>query len=299
MRAGASTVRSPRPCRRSPRAAEGPHPQRRRRSRRHSRPRSGDEGPGRRSAAGCSPEPAPAHNEAQDIPLTIIFEDEHLLVVDKPAGWWSIRPPGISTARWSMPCSTIAAGACPASAAWRGRASSIASTRIPPACWSSPRPMSPMRGLPAVRRPFDRPAISRDRQRRSQAFEGTVDAPLARSAANRKKIAIVEGGRGKRAVTHWKRLIAEGRRPGRMPARNRPHPPGSCPHGVDRSSIARRPGLWSRRKDARQPIEGITVSPTGAACSRTWVHPSGTKHRLSFASPMPPDMQELFNALGV
>ena len=32
------------------------------------------------------PEPTPAHNEAQDIPLTIVFEDEHLLVVDKPAG---------------------------------------------------------------------------------------------------------------------------------------------------------------------------------------------------------------------
>ena len=32
------------------------------------------------------PEPAPAHNEPQDIPLTIVFEDEYLLVVDKPAG---------------------------------------------------------------------------------------------------------------------------------------------------------------------------------------------------------------------
>src|SRR3982751_2997551 len=32
------------------------------------------------------PGPAPAHNEPQDIPLTIVFEDEHLLVVDKPAG---------------------------------------------------------------------------------------------------------------------------------------------------------------------------------------------------------------------
>src|SRR4051794_2557610 len=32
------------------------------------------------------PEPTPAHNEAQDIPLAIVFEDEHLLVVDKPAG---------------------------------------------------------------------------------------------------------------------------------------------------------------------------------------------------------------------
>ena len=41
-----------------------------------------------------------------------------------------------------------------------------------------------------------------------KASRGTVDAPLARSTTNRKKIAIVEGGRGKRAVTHWKRLTA-------------------------------------------------------------------------------------------
>ena len=32
------------------------------------------------------PEPTPAHNEPQDIPLRVVFEDEHLLVVDKPAG---------------------------------------------------------------------------------------------------------------------------------------------------------------------------------------------------------------------
>src|SRR5436190_5027721 len=31
------------------------------------------------------PEPTPAHNEPQDIPLKVLFEDEHLLVVDKPA----------------------------------------------------------------------------------------------------------------------------------------------------------------------------------------------------------------------
>src|SRR3954451_13022657 len=32
------------------------------------------------------PKPAGAHNQPQDIPLTIAFEDEHLLVLDKPAG---------------------------------------------------------------------------------------------------------------------------------------------------------------------------------------------------------------------
>src|SRR5437868_12593759 len=32
------------------------------------------------------PEPRAAQNEPQEIPLTVAFEDEHLLVVDKPAG---------------------------------------------------------------------------------------------------------------------------------------------------------------------------------------------------------------------
>ncbi len=32
------------------------------------------------------PEPEPAPNIPQDIPLSIVFEDAHLLIVDKPAG---------------------------------------------------------------------------------------------------------------------------------------------------------------------------------------------------------------------
>ena len=32
------------------------------------------------------PAPEPAHNEPQEIALGIVYEDEHLLVVDKPAG---------------------------------------------------------------------------------------------------------------------------------------------------------------------------------------------------------------------
>lgn len=35
---------------------------------------------------------------AQDIELEIVYEDEHILVIDKPAGWWSIRLPAIRTA---------------------------------------------------------------------------------------------------------------------------------------------------------------------------------------------------------
>jgi 23S rRNA pseudouridine1911/1915/1917 synthase len=50
------------------------------------------------------PLPAPAHNEPQDIAIEIVHEDEHLLVVDKPAGLvvhpaagWTTIPAGLST----------------------------------------------------------------------------------------------------------------------------------------------------------------------------------------------------------
>src|SRR6187551_2885234 len=32
------------------------------------------------------PDPTPAHNQAQNIALNVVFEDEHLIVLDKPAG---------------------------------------------------------------------------------------------------------------------------------------------------------------------------------------------------------------------
>ena len=191
---------------------------------------------------------------------------------------------------------------CRASAASRGRASSTASTRTRRACWSSPRPTSPTKGWPGSSPPIrSTGAISRSSPACRRPAEGTVDAPLARSAANRKKIAIVEGSRGKRAVTHWKRLeVAAGRGAGRMPARNRPDPPGPRPHGLDRPSAARRPGLRPRRKDARQAAEGTWISPPGAARGGAWLHPSGDEEQACRSQvPMPSDMQELFSALGV
>jgi RluA family pseudouridine synthase len=47
--------------------------------------------PARKALAGslftvAVPDPTPAHNEAQDIALDVVFEDEHLIVIDKPAG---------------------------------------------------------------------------------------------------------------------------------------------------------------------------------------------------------------------
>ena len=64
---------------------------------------------------------------------------------------------------------------------------------------------------------------------------GTIDAPLARSATNRKKIAIVEG-QPRQAGRHSLEAARSPQRRGpcRMPARNRPHSPGPGAHGLDR-----------------------------------------------------------------
>ena len=224
------------------------------------------------------PEPTPAHNEPQDIPLTIVFEDEHLLVVDKPAGpGRPSRPPAISTGPWSTPCSTIA----------RGRLSGIGGVARPGIVHRIDKDTS---GLLVVAKTDvaheglakQFAAHSIDRRYLAivtgvpKASEGTVDAPLARSAANRKKIAIVEGSRGKRAVTHWKRLdvlkdaaLVECRLETGRTHQVRVHM-ASIGH-----PLLGDPVYGRSRKDARQAVEGAEFSSPGAARGGAWLHPSG------------------------
>jgi 23S rRNA pseudouridine1911/1915/1917 synthase len=49
---------------------------------------------------------------------------------------------------------------------------------------------------------------------------------------------------------------------------------------------------WKLLKELKFERQALHAAELG------FTHPV-TKHRLSFSSPMPPDMQELFNALGV
>jgi 23S rRNA pseudouridine1911/1915/1917 synthase len=132
------------------------------------------------------------------------------------------------------------------------------------------------------------------------AAKGTVDAPLARSATNRKKIAIVEGNRGKRAVTHWRRLnvltdaallecsLETGRtHQVRVHMASIGHPLiGDPVYGRSEKTHGK---ILKELRFHRQALHAAELGFT---------HPVN-KNRLSFSSPMPPDMQELFNALGV
>jgi 23S rRNA pseudouridine1911/1915/1917 synthase len=130
--------------------------------------------------------------------------------------------------------------------------------------------------------------------------QGSVDAPLARSATNRKKIAIVEGNSGKRAVTHWRRVKAlrdaaliECRLETGRTHQVRVHM-ASIGHPLLGDPVYGRSGkthgkLLNELQFYRQALHAAELGFT---------HPV-TKNRLSFSSPMPPDMQELMAALGV
>ncbi len=247
------------------------------------------------------PEPTPAHNEAQDIPLTIVFEDEHLLVVDKPAGL--VVHPAAGNFDGTLVNALLHHCA--------GQLSGIGGVARPGIVHRIDKDTS---GLLVVAKTDvaheglakQFAAHSIDRRYLAlvngspRASEGTVDAPLARSATNRKKIAIVEGQRGKRAVTHWKRLqnlkdaaLLECRLETGRTHQVRVHL-ASLGHPLLGDPVYGRSGkthgkLLNELQFHRQALHAAELGFT---------HPV-TRRRLSFSSPMPTDMQELFNALGV
>ena len=248
------------------------------------------------------PEPAAAHNEAQNIPLVVVYEDEHLLVIDKPAGM-VVHP---------------AAG---------NRDGTLVNALLHH-CGPS------LSGIGGVARPGIVHRIDKDtsglllvaksdvaheglsRQFADHSIErvyaaivtgvpvmltGTIDAPLARSETDRKKVAVVKNGRGKRAVTHWKlrtalrdaalvecRLETGRTHQVRVHLASIGHPLlGDPVYG--RSPKQRQRELLARLEFRRQALHAEALG---------FVHPV-TNARLSFASALPSDMQELFSALGV
>jgi len=251
------------------------------------------------------PEPAPAHNEPQDIPLTIVFEDEHLLVIDKAAGLvvhpaagnrdrtlvnallhhcgdslsgiGGVARPGI-VHRIDKDTSGLLVVA-KTDVAHEGLAKQFAAHSI------DRRYLAIVAGVP-------------------KAAGGTIDAPLARSTANRKKMAVIapreRGTRGKRAVTHWKRLtvlrdaaLVECRLETGRTHQVRVHM-ASIGH-----PLIGDPFYGGSGKTHRKLLNELGFHRQALhAAELGFTHPV-TKRHLSFASGMPPDMQELFSALGV
>ena len=243
------------------------------------------------------PDPTPAHNEAQDIPLVVAFEDEHLIVIDKPAGL-VVHPAAGNLDGTLVNALLHHCG---------GSLSGIGGVARPGIVHRIDKDTS---GL-MVAAKTDRAHVGLARQfadhsidRRYKAIvygrlsqtSGTVDAPLARSPQNRKKVAIVRTG--KRAVTHWRQLrqlrdaaLVECKLETGRTHQVRVHM-ASIGHPLIGDPV------YGRTKQVhRKDLETLNFRRQALhAAILGFIHPI-TREALSFESEMPADMRELFDTL--
>ena len=260
--------------------------------------------PAKRAAGGDAfavavPDPAPAHNEAQDIPLVVAFEDEHLIVVDKPAGLVVHpacgNPDGTLVNALLHHCG--------------GSLSGIGGVARPGIVHRIDKDTSGLmvaaktdRAHEGLAKQFAAHSIDR-RYRAIVAGHpappaGSVDAPLARSPQNRKKVAIVQGG--KRAVTHFRTVerlrdaaLVECRLETGRTHQVRVHM-ASIGHGLLGDPV------YGRTKQAHKGVlERLSFHRQALHAARLgFIHPV-TGIDVSLESAMPADMQELFSHLHV
>jgi 23S rRNA pseudouridine1911/1915/1917 synthase len=279
--------------------------------------------PGQRLKAGdviavTIPPPEPAKPEAQDIPLTVVYEDAHLIVIDKPSGLTVHPAPGHASG--TLVNALIAH--CGESL------SGIGGVKRPGIVHRLDKDTTGLmvaaktdkahHGLAAQ---FAAHGTDGKLERAYQAIvwgalartRGKIDAALARSWANRTRIAVVPEARGRHAVTHYEvlerfqpdkrakaepvasllRLVLETGRTHqiRVHLAHAGHPLlGDATYGAGYKASGRK-----LNDEAQAALAALDRQALHAA-ELAFVHPV-TRKRLRFSSPLPPDMALLAQAL--
>ena len=157
------------------------------------------------------PDPQPIEAQPQDIPLDIVYEDDHLLVVNKPKGMVVHPAPG-------NPDGTLVNALlyhC------RGRLSGVGGAIRPGIVHRIDKDtsgllvvakddlthqgLSEQMAVHAIHRVYHAVVYGNIRQ-----DAGTIEAPIGRDPRDRKRMAVTPG-QGKRACTHWQVLERFGR----------------------------------------------------------------------------------------
>lgn len=247
------------------------------------------------------PPPAPAAAGAQPIALDIVYEDQDLIVVNKPAGL-VVHPAA------GNPDGTLVNALLHHCA---GALSGIGGVARPGIVHRIDKETSGLlvvakndRAHEGLARQFAAHSIDRRYvagvSGMPRAPMGTVDAPLGRSERDRKKMAIVAEGHGRRAVTHWRvtdmlkgGAIVECRLETGRTHQVRVHM-ASIGHALIGDPVYGR-----TRSDHSDLLKRLDFRRQALHAQRLgFVHPT-TGHDLSFESVIPADMQELFTALRV
>lgn len=272
------------------------------------------EGPARKLTAGDRislyvPPPAPAIPRPEKIALEIVYEDDHLIVIDKPAGLvvhpasghesgtlvnaliahcgdslsgvGGIKKPGI-VHRIDKDTSGLLVIA-KTDAAHHGLSRLFADHG---------------RTLPLTREYFAFVWGAPDRA------HGTIETYLGRHSIQREKMAVVEEGRGREAITHWEKLVDYGvasliacrletgrTHQIRVHMAHIGHPLiGDATYGSGfKTKIAKLPeqARHAVEKLGRQALHAVTLG---------FEHPE-TEEEMLFESNLPADLQMLMDAL--
>ncbi len=228
------------------------------------------------------PQPQPAGALPQDLPLTVVYEDDDVIVVDKPVGMVVHPAPG-------HPDGTLVNALlyhC------QNSLSGIGGQLRPGIVHRIDRDTS---GL-VIAAKNDRAHLALAAQLRDHSLsrlyhavavggfrevEGTVDAPIARHRYDRKRMAVCAPGQGREAVTHWRVVDSQN---GFTHLTCRLETGRTHQIRVHMAHIGH-PLLGDTVYGAKKPVPGLAGQCLHAA-SLTFVHPS-TGERMTVEAPLP------------
>lgn len=247
------------------------------------------------------PPPAPAEPEPQALPLTILYEDEHLIVVDKPAGMAAHPAPG-------TPDGTLVNALLHHCGASLSGVGGVARPGIvhrldkdTSGVMVAAKSDAAHRGLSALfsTHDIDRLYVALTRGAPHPASD-TIETQLGRSPGDRKKMAVLRSG-GRLAITHYRVEAAFGPPDRPLAARVACRLETGRTHQI-RVHLASKgsPCLADPVYGAGQPSVLVRDKIREAGLARQalhaavlgFVHPV-TGQALRFETPLPPDMAAL------
>lgn len=250
------------------------------------------------------PEERPVTMAALELPLDVLFEDEHLLVINKPSGL-SMHP-GAGNATHSLANAVVAhVGKKQARVGQPDRPGIVHrldkdTTGVVVVAKSTPvlAALSKQFAERTIERRYKALVFTTPRAKRpvQQSDSGAVQAPIGRHATDRKRMAVTE--KGKPSVTNWSvverfpygTLVECSLQTGRTHQIRVHMSHIGCPVVGDRT-YGDFSGLPVKLRQAadelgRQALHAATLS---------FIHPA-TKETLSFEAKLPNDFEELLQA---
>jgi 23S rRNA pseudouridine1911/1915/1917 synthase len=251
------------------------------------------------------PPPIPAEPEAEAIALSVLFEDDHLIVIDKPAGMSAHPAPGshggtlVNALIHHCGASLSGIGGVARPGIVHRLDKNTSGVMV------AAKTDAAHRGLSALfaAHDIDRAYIALTRGAPSPA-RGTLTTRLGRSGADRKKMAVLRSG-GREAITHYAVARAFGPAARPLAARVACRLETGRTHQI-RVHLAHKgaPCLGDPTYGSGPPAPAVREAIAASGLRRQALHAQvlGFRHpitgeALRFETPLPPDMASLEAAL--